>query len=122
MTQELTEDLDVDGVTLPKGLPVVIPILALHSHPEFWPDAEKFDPDRWEGDIRRHPYSYIPFSAGPRNCIGQKFAQIEEKILVASVLRYFDVTTKQMNPPSIPEAILRPADGIIVSLTERKHI
>lgn len=57
---------------MPGGTSVFILIYELHHDPNFWPNPEIFDPDRFlpENVQKRHPYSYIPFSAGPRNCIG----------------------------------------------------
>ena len=62
----------VGGYTLPAGTSVAVITVALHRDPEHFPDPEKFDPDRWipEKAQCRHPFSYLPFSAGPRNCIG----------------------------------------------------
>ncbi|KAK5646123.1 hypothetical protein RI129_004587 [Pyrocoelia pectoralis] len=92
----ITRKTDYDIVTstgylIPKDTIVIIHIYALHHNPKFYPNPEKFDPDRFlpENTKGRHPFSYIPFSAGPRNCIGQKFAMVEMKTAIASIIRNF---------------------------------
>ena len=57
----------------PKGTNIFIHIVDVHKDPNYWPEPSKFDPDRFlpEETRKRHPYSYIPFSAGSRNCIGK---------------------------------------------------
>jgi cytochrome P450 len=66
----------------------------IHHSEKHFPNAFKFDPSRWASEQRRHPYSFIPFSAGPRNCIGQKFAMIELKLVLATILRKFKFQPK----------------------------
>ncbi|XP_054706474.1 cytochrome P450 4c3-like [Uloborus diversus] len=93
--RHLNEDINFDGYTIPKGTTLHLNFYVLHRNPEVFPNPEKFDPDRFlpENSLNRHPYAYIPFSAGPRNCIGQKFAMLEEKIIISNILRNFEVSS-----------------------------
>jgi len=90
--------LILGNYTLPKGETIVLAIILAHRNPKVWPDPLKFDPDRFlpENSKHRNPYAYIPFSAGPRNCIGQKFALLEEKIILTAILRRWRVKSVKM--------------------------
>lgn len=68
--RELPEDVEICGQMYPKGCTFLIFIYGLHRDPRFYPDPERFDPERFADSSNRQPYTYIPFSAGSRNCIG----------------------------------------------------
>ncbi|XP_033222460.1 cytochrome P450 4C1-like [Belonocnema kinseyi] len=113
--RRLTEDIILDGYFIPKGCNINLSIMSLHRDPEVWNDPLKFDPDRFlpENCIGRHPYAYVPFSAGPRNCIGQKFAMAEQKIVLTSILRKWRVkSAKSQEEMKLRSTfILRPHEG-----------
>ncbi|XP_078387266.1 cytochrome P450 4F3 isoform X2 [Cetorhinus maximus] len=115
-----TEDIKLpDSRVIPKGNTCLISIYGTHHNPAVWPDPEVYNPYRFdsaEAD-KRAPHSYIPFSAGPRNCIGQNFALSEMKVAVALTLHRFELsldTSREVRRK--PELILRTEQGIWLKL------
>lgn len=119
----LSEDVQLDEYLIPKGTSVTIQVYYLHRDPRFFPDPEKFDPDRFLPDNieGRNPYAYIPFSAGSRNCIGQKFAMYEEKAVLSSIIRKFrwKSVDKRDDLFIMRELILKSYNGMKVKLERR---
>uniref|UniRef100_A0A3B4CQU8 Cytochrome P-450AROM n=1 Tax=Pygocentrus nattereri TaxID=42514 RepID=A0A3B4CQU8_PYGNA len=123
--RSICEDTHIGGYKVPKGTNAIIIPYALHRDPRYFADPEEFRPERFlpENSAGRHPYSYIPFSAGLRNCIGQRFALMEEKVILASILRYFDIKACQKREELRPvgELVLRPEQGIWITLLKRRR-
>ncbi|XP_037794092.1 uncharacterized protein LOC119589564 [Penaeus monodon] len=89
VTREAGLTREVDGVTIPSGVNVTVPVWHIHHDPALWPDPEKFDPDRFLPEMKkgRPSLAWMPFGAGPRNCIGIRFARLEAKLALATLLR-----------------------------------
>ena len=72
ITRYMSEDSELGGYTIPSGASVSMQIYALHRNEEYFPDPDAFKPQRFQTNesIGRHAFAFVPFSAGPRNCIG----------------------------------------------------
>ena len=83
----------VGGCAVPAGSAVILGIYWTHRHPEFWPEPERFDPARWLATTAsdRPRTAYLPFGAGPRQCIGGAFSLLEAKLVLATLLQRFDI-------------------------------
>lgn len=83
-----------NGLKVPKGGIVTLPIYHMHHDAKFWCEPEKFDPSRFlpENRAKIIPYTYIPFGGGPRNCIGMKFALVVAKLALANLILNFNLS------------------------------
>ncbi|XP_021406099.1 cytochrome P450 3A9 [Lonchura striata] len=89
------KDVEINGVNIPKGVVVTIPPYVLHRDPEYWPNPDEFRPERFSKENKESidPYTYLPFGAGPRNCIGMRFALLILKVAIVSLLQHFTFQT-----------------------------
>uniref|UniRef100_A0A8C9KHN6 Cytochrome P450 family 4 subfamily F member 140 n=2 Tax=Panthera tigris TaxID=9694 RepID=A0A8C9KHN6_PANTA len=103
-----------DGRVIPKGVVCLISIFGIHHNPSVWPDPEVYNPFRFDPENikERSSLAFIPFSAGPRNCIGQTFALTEIKVVLALTLLRFRVLPDKEEPRRKPEIILRAEGGL----------
>ncbi|GCE21588.1 cytochrome P450 [Dictyobacter kobayashii] len=84
-------EFTLDNYTFPAKTNVLISKWVLHRRPDLWEAADEFQPERWRPENAKNivPWSYIPFGAGPRICIGMPFAQLEMRMLLATILQRF---------------------------------
>ncbi len=124
------------------GTPVIalVNLTAVHRHPRYWHEPARFLPERFgsnksedddadgdgdggkgKGKAESHPFQWVPFSAGPRNCIGQRFAMLEATVLLAAFLQRFAFALEDgAVEAEVEEAITcRPRHGLGVYLTNR---
>ncbi len=116
-------DDEVLGMKVRAG-DVVMPFFyAVHRHPEFWVEPDRFDPDRFSAENSQHreSWSYVPFAAGQRQCIGNTFSLVETVVLLAQLLRRFDVEVGPGLEKVKPVAVVtvRPDRPVMISLRAR---
>lgn len=115
-------DADTIGeYEIPKRSMLVFSPYLTHRHPAFWTDPERFDPERFAPEqLKRHPYAYIPFGAGPRKCIGNHFALLENQLVLAMVVQRFrlQLAPNQHTRPHFG-GTLRPASNLVMRLEQR---
>ncbi|CAA2958760.1 cytokinin hydroxylase [Olea europaea subsp. europaea] len=112
------DDIRLGDLHIPKGLSIWIPVLAIHHSEEIWgKDVNEFNPDRFASKSFAPGRHFIPFAAGPRNCIGQSFALMEAKIILAMLISKFSFTISD-NYRHAPVIVLtiKPKYGVQICL------
>ncbi|XP_042855523.1 cytochrome P450 3A18-like [Penaeus japonicus] len=106
------------GLAVKQGTVVEVPVWSLHRDPQYWKDPEEFRPERFLPENKKEiaPYTYLPFGAGPRNCVGQRFSYMVVKTALASLLKTVVMAPAEghEDPPelAISPVILRPKNGV----------
>lgn len=110
--------------TIPSGCTVVVTTFKMHRQPQIYPNPEVFNPDNFlpEKTANRHYYAFVPFSAGPRSCVGRKYAMLKLKIILSTVLRNFRVKSdiKESDFRLQADIILKRAEGFKIRMEPRK--
>jgi cytochrome P450 len=123
LTRQPNTDIELGGYPIRKGELILISTYAMQHNPRLFADAETFRPERFspqnEGSIPK--YAYIPFGAGPRICIGNAFAMLEARLVLATVAQryHMDLVPGQQITP-VEQVTLRPKHGISMHLTARR--
>lgn len=110
------------GHELPKGCVVTVMPYTTHRNPKYFPNPEKFDPTRFtpENSRERHPFAYIPFSAGMRNCIGQRYGMMSAKIVASTILRKYRILPCPNGPQRLEDFVV--GVGVTFGLRDGAHI
>ncbi|XP_036615950.1 thromboxane-A synthase [Trichosurus vulpecula] len=123
-TRETAKDCEVRGLHIPAGAIVETAVGYLHHNPEYWPNPETFIPERFSREARQQhlPFTYLPFGAGPRSCIGAKLAILEIKLTLLRILQKFKFETcpeTQVPLQLESRSALGPRNGVSIKIVSR---
>ncbi|PKC03367.1 cytochrome P450 [Rhizophagus irregularis] len=121
--RKLKKPVKIDKYTLPINTTLLVNAWQIHHDPKYWENPKQYNPERFLNNEKRHPFAWIPFSAGPRNCIGQNFSLMEQKVIISMLLLKYNWTLPKnsINKDKLllaPQFLLRPVDLKLV-FTER---
>jgi cytochrome P450 len=122
LTRRTIDPDTLGGYEIPARSEVFISPYMLHRHPAYWPDPERFDPDRFAGiDAKeRHRFAYIPFAVGPRHCIGENIAMFEILVHLQHMTKRFRLRRLDHAPIELEAQInLRPRSHLMMTVEKR---
>jgi cytochrome P450 len=109
--------------TIPAGSSILMSQYLMHRNPHYFPQPERFDPERWtpQEKARRPRFSYFPFGGGPRSCIGESFAWMEGILLIATIVQHWNMRHEPGHLVVLqPLVTLRPKYGMLMKVAKRK--
>ena len=112
----------IQGHEFRPGTVLSVPAYTIHHSKEIWgPDADEFVPERWDPArlTARQKASFIPFSTGPRACVGRNVAEMELHVMAATVFKNFEFQLEQDHPMETREGFLRKPLGLDVGIRRR---
>lgn len=117
--RRIEKDTELLGFPLAAGGTALISIYNIHHHPDFWPQPDLFNPNRFLNyDIPQN--SFIPFGLGPRFCVGNHFAMFESQLLLALMVHRYNFSLVNEHPPEIEMSVtLKPKGGIPMKISRR---
>ncbi|CAG9854522.1 unnamed protein product [Phyllotreta striolata] len=118
--RKTSKDIPYKNEVIPANTSILVMIFCANRNPKFYPQPDKFDPSRFEESKVQSQYSYLPFSAGPRNCIGQKYAMMEMKVVLSVLLRNFEFLPSGMDLTLAAEAVLDSLNGVNLKIKRRE--
>lgn len=106
------KDTEIAGHKVAAGTHIVVVLMGVHHMNTEWDDAWEFKPERFLNGNRHTPFSFVPFSAGPRNCVGRSFALMELRTVLATLFKSLDFTVPADQDLKLDTSIVsRPANG-----------
>jgi cytochrome P450 len=116
------EDYRIGGRVIPAGAAVFLSPFVTQRDPRWWPDPDRFEPDRWteEGRRGRPRYAAFPFGAGPRSCVGGQMARMVGTLVIATIAQRWRMLPPAGSPPRIRSVLtLKPARPLYLRLERR---
>ncbi|XP_029590314.1 cholesterol 24-hydroxylase [Salmo trutta] len=116
----IPNDIVINGIPIPAGVSCVFSSYVCGRLDKFFEDPLKFDPERFHPDAAKPYYCYYPFALGPRSCLGQTFAQMEAKVVMAKLLQRFDFSLLPGQSFDVLDTgTLRPKSGVVCNIRHR---
>jgi cytochrome P450 len=122
VARTVIKEFELGGYKIPPGANVVMSTWVMHRDPRYFPEPDRFDPDRWlpEKSQKLPKFAYFPFGGGPRQCIGAAFAMMEATLLLATIAQRFQFRAEPGHVVTpMPSFTLRPKHGIRMRLEKR---